>query len=162
LFNSVKRLSRPITHAIMIIVMKSSASKADTKRVIKRIHRLGLQEHLSQGETQTIIGVVGDTQRIDKTGFEVLAGVERTVRVTQPFKLASHEFSPVPTVIDVKGVKIGGTQTVVMAGPCSVESRSQILETAHAVKEAGAQILRGGAFNPAPLPIPSRGWARKA
>ena len=141
----------------MIIVMKLSATNADTKRVIKRIHTLGLQEHLSQGETQTIIGVVGDTQRIDKTGFEVLSGVERTVRVTQPFKLASREFSPAPTVIDVKGVKIGGTQTVVMAGPCSVESRSQILETAHAVKEAGALILRGGAFKPRSSPYSFQG-----
>ncbi|HEY53770.1 MAG TPA: 3-deoxy-7-phosphoheptulonate synthase [Caldilineae bacterium] len=141
----------------MIIVMKPSATTADTKRIIKRIHRLGLQEHLSQGETQTIIGVVGDTQRIDRTAFEVLAGVERTVRITQPFKLASREFSPAPTVIDVKGVKIGGTQTVVMAGPCSVESRSQILETAHAVKEAGAQILRGGAFKPRSSPYSFQG-----
>ncbi len=141
----------------MIIVMKLSATNADTKHVIKRIHNLGLQEHLSQGETQTIIGVVGDTQRIDKTGFEVLSGVERTVRVTQPFKLASREFSPAPTVIDVRGVKIGGTQTVVMAGPCSVESRSQILETAHAVKEAGAHILRGGAFKPRSSPYSFQG-----
>lgn len=141
----------------MIIVMKPSATEADAKRVIKRIRRLGLQEHLSQGETQTIIGVVGDTQRIDRTGFEVLTGVERTVRVTQPFKLASREFSPAPTIIDVNGVKIGGTQTVVMAGPCSVESRSQILETAHAVKEAGAQILRGGAFKPRSSPYSFQG-----
>jgi 3-deoxy-7-phosphoheptulonate synthase len=141
----------------MIIVMKPSATEADAKRVIERIRRLGLQEHLSQGETQTIIGVVGDTQRIDRTGFEVLTGVERTVRVTQPFKLASHEFSPASTVIDVKGVKIGGAQTVVMAGPCSVESRTQILETAHAVKEAGAQILRGGAFKPRSSPYSFQG-----
>ena len=137
--------------------MKLSATKADTKRVITRIRDLGLQEHLSQGEAQTIIGVVGDTQRIDRTGFEVLAGVERTVRVTQPFKLASREFSPAPTVIDVRGVKIGGTQTVVMAGPCSVESRSQILETAYAVKEAGAHILRGGAFKPRSSPYAFQG-----
>lgn len=141
----------------MIIVMKLSATNADTKRVITRIRDLGLQEHLSQGEAQTIIGVVGDTQRIDRTGFEVLAGVERTVRVTQPFKLASREFSPAPTVIDVRGVKIGGTQTVVMAGPCSVESRSQILETAYAVKEAGAHILRGGAFKPRSSPYAFQG-----
>ncbi len=92
----------------MIIVMKLSASAADTKQVVDRIHTLGLEEHLSQGETQTIIGVVGDTQRIDRTGFEVLPGVERTVRITQPFKLASREFSPAPTVIEVRGVKVGG------------------------------------------------------
>ncbi len=145
----------------MIIVMKLSATKADTKQVVKQIHRLGLQEHLSQGEAQTIIGVVGDTQRIDKTGFEVLPGVERTVRVTQPFKLASREFSPAPTVIDVRGVKIGGTQTVVMAGPCSVESRSQILETAHAVKAAGAHILRGGAFKPRSSPYAFQGMGEE-
>ncbi len=141
----------------MIIIMKLSATKADTKQVIDRIHNLGLQEHLSQGETQTIIGVVGDTQRIDRTGFEVLSGVERTVRITQPFKLASREFKPSPTVIDVRGVKIGGTNTVVMAGPCSVESREQILETAYAVKEAGAHILRGGAFKPRSSPYAFQG-----
>jgi len=145
----------------MIIVMKLSASEADTKQVVDRIHFLGLEEHLSQGETQTIIGVVGDTQRIDRTGFEVLAGVERTVRITQPFKLASREFSPVATVIDVRGVKVGGEHTVVMAGPCSVESRDQILETAYAVKEAGAQFLRGGAFKPRSSPYAFQGMGEE-
>ena len=141
----------------MIIVMKPSATEADTTRVITRIHNLGLQEHLSHGDAQTIIGVVGDTKRIDRTGFEVLSGVERTVRITQPFKLASREFSATNTVIDVRGVKVGGTQSVIMAGPCSVESRDQILETAYAVKEAGAHFLRGGAFKPRSSPYSFQG-----
>lgn len=141
----------------MIIVMKPSATDADTTQVIKRIHNLGLQEHLSRGDAQTIIGVVGDTKRVDRTGFEVLSGVERTLRITQPFKLASREFSATNTVIDVRGVKVGGTQSVVMAGPCSVESRDQILETAYAVKEAGAHFLRGGAFKPRSSPYSFQG-----
>ena len=141
----------------MIIIMKPTASEAEIERVISRVQAQGLDVHLSTGEARTIVGVLGNTQGIDRQSFEAMDGVEGTVRITQPFKVASREFKTPATVIDVRGVKIGGPGIVVMAGPCSVESRSQILETAHAVKEAGAHILRGGAFKPRSSPYSFQG-----
>lgn len=141
----------------MIIVMKPSATTADTEHVINRIKDLGLKVHLSEGEAHTVIGVVGNTSNLDRSGFEVMGGVERAVRVAQPFKVASWEFSATKTIVDVSGVKIGGERTVVIAGPCSVESRSQIIESAQAVKEAGAHILRGGAYKPRSSPYSFQG-----
>ncbi len=137
--------------------MKPSAKTGDTEQIVKRIKDLGLNVHLSEGAAHTVIGVVGDTQRLDRSSFEVMAGVDRTVRIAQPFKVASREFRSTETVVDVRGVKIGGTGTVVMAGPCSVESRNQIVETAYAVKEAGAHILRGGAYKPRSSPYSFQG-----
>ena len=141
----------------MIVVMKPSATQEDLERVLERVQRLGLEAHLSSGESHTIIGLVGETGRIDRNAFEVMPGVERVVRVAEPFKLANREFHPQDTVIQVGDVTIGGEQIVIMAGPCSVESRSQLLETAHAVKEAGAHILRGGAFKPRSSPYSFQG-----
>ena len=141
----------------MIVVMKPSATQEDLQRVLDRVQRLGLEAHLSSGESHTIIGLVGETGRIDRNAFEVMPGVERVVRVAEPFKLANREFHPQDTVIQVGDVTIGGEQIVIMAGPCSVESRSQLLETAHAVKEAGAHILRGGAFKPRSSPYSFQG-----
>ena len=141
----------------MIVVMKPSASEEDLQRVLDRVDVLGLEVHLSPGESHTIIGLVGETARIDRNAFEVMPGVERVVRVAEPFKLANREFHPQDTHIQVGDVTIGGEQIVIMAGPCSVESRSQMLETAHAVKEAGAHILRGGAFKPRSSPYSFQG-----
>ncbi len=141
----------------MIVVMKPSATQEDLQRVLDRVQRLGLEAHLSSGESHTIIGLVGETGRIDRNAFEVMPGVERVVRVAEPFKLANREFHPQDTVIQVGDVTIGGDQIIIMAGPCSVESRSQLLETAHAVKEAGAHILRGGAFKPRSSPYSFQG-----
>ena len=141
----------------MIVVMKPSATEADLELVLKRVERLGLEAHLSPGESHTIIGLVGETARIDRNAFEVIPGVERVVRVAEPFKLANREFHPQNTIIQVGNVTIGGQELVMMAGPCSVESRSQLLETAHAVKEAGAHILRGGAFKPRSSPYSFQG-----
>ncbi|NOZ49969.1 MAG: 3-deoxy-7-phosphoheptulonate synthase [Chloroflexi bacterium] len=141
----------------MIIIMKPSATSAEVDSVVHRIRDLGQDVHLSAGEARTIIGILGDTQRLNRNSFEVMAGVEQALRVSQPFKVASREFQATDTVIDVRGVKIGGEHFVVMAGPCSVESRSQLLETAHAVKEAGAHILRGGAFKPRSSPYSFQG-----
>jgi len=141
----------------MIVVMKPSATEADLELVLSRVEKLGLEVHLSPGESHTIIGLVGDTGRIDRNAFEVIPGVERVVRVAEPFKLANREFHPQNTVIQVGDVTIGGKQIVMMAGPCSVESRSQMLETAAAVKEAGAHILRGGAFKPRSSPYSFQG-----
>jgi 3-deoxy-7-phosphoheptulonate synthase len=142
----------------MIIVMKQGAEQKDIEAVVKRVEELGKKVHLSRGEARTIIGVIGaDEHMIQQATFEVMDGVEKTMRVMQPYKLASRDFSHETTVIDVNGVQIGGKKIAVMAGPCSVESREMILETAHAVKQAGGTILRGGAFKPRSSPYSFQG-----
>ncbi|MBP6440167.1 MAG: 3-deoxy-7-phosphoheptulonate synthase [Caldilineaceae bacterium] len=142
----------------MIIVMKSHADPKDVEGVVKRVEELGYKIHLSRGEARTIIGVIGaDEHLIANSTFEVMDGVERTMRVMQPYKMASRDFSASDTVIDVRGVPVGGKRIVVMAGPCSVESREMILETAQMVKAAGATILRGGAFKPRSSPYSFQG-----
>lgn len=141
----------------MIVVMKASATAAQIETVVQQVEALGYQAHLSRGTERTIIGVVGDDRPIPSHQFELLPGVEQVVRILQPFKLASRDFHPENTVFDVRGVTIGGPRVVIIAGPCSVEGRSQLLETAHAVKEAGADILRGGAFKPRTSPYSFQG-----
>ena len=145
----------------MIIVMKSRASKEQVSGVVKRIEALGYRAHLSQGEETTIIGVIGDDRPIDRTQFEVLDGVEKTVPILKPFKLASRDMRPADTLIPLNNLQVGGPQIVIIAGPCSVESRSQILEAAHAVKEAGATALRGGAFKPRTSPYSFQGMGEE-
>ena len=122
-----------------------------------RVEALGYRVHLSEGEERTIIGVIGDDRPIDRTHFEMLDGVEKTVPILKPFKMASRDMHPQDTIVSLDGVKIGGPQIVIMAGPCSVETREQIVETALAVKEAGAQVLRGGAFKPRSSPYSFQG-----
>src|SRR5512139_33310 len=141
----------------MIIVMKGSATAADIDTVVKQVETMGYKAHLSQGTERTIIGVVGDDRPIQSHNFEMLGGVEQVVRILQPFKLASRDFQPENTVIDVRGVEIGGEKITVIAGPCSVESRSMLFETACAVREAGADLLRGGAFKPRTSPYAFQG-----
>ena len=141
----------------MIIVMKTHAEPKNIEAVVQRVEELGYKVHLSRGEARTIIGVIGaDEHLLQNSTFEVMDDVERTMRVMQPYKLASRDFSEA-TVIDINGVQIGGKQIVVMAGPCSVESRDMILQTAHAVKAAGATVLRGGAFKPRSSPYSFQG-----
>lgn len=142
----------------MIIVMRMGASSKEIGDVIKRVEELGFRPHLSAGVERTIIGVIGDERPLDPDQWELLPGVERVVRILQPFKLASRDFHPDPTIIRINGIAIGGDEVVVMAGPCAVESREQILETAYAVKEAGARILRGGAFKPRTSPYSFQGF----
>lgn len=143
----------------MIIVMKQGAGQPDIEAVVKRVEELGKKVHLSRGESRTIIGVIGaDEYMVNEANFEVMDGVEKTMRVMQPYKLASRDFSHENTKITLNGgITIGGKQIAVMAGPCSVESRDMILETAHMVKEAGATILRGGAFKPRSSPYSFQG-----
>ncbi len=141
----------------MIIIMKQGATSAQIANVTARIEQLGCRVHLSEGEERTIIGVIGNGRPLDCEPIERMAGVERTVPILRPFKLASREFHPQDTVVMVNGVPIGGRQVVVMAGPCAVESRDQLLETARAVKEAGAHVLRGGAFKPRTSPYSFQG-----
>jgi len=137
--------------------MKQSATGAQIVNVTARIEQLGCRTHLSEGEERTIIGVIGNGRPLDREQIERMAGVERTVPILRPFKLASRQFHPQDTVVTVNGVPIGGRQVVVMAGPCAIESRDQLLETARAVKEAGAHVLRGGAFKPRTSPYSFQG-----
>jgi 3-deoxy-7-phosphoheptulonate synthase len=142
----------------MIIVMQQNTDQNHIEAVVKRVEELGYKVHLSRGEARTIIGIIGaDEHKLHTSAFEAMDGVEKTMRVMQPFKIASRDFSEGYSVINVNGVEIGGTKIVVMAGPCSVESREMILETAHAVKEAGGSILRGGAFKPRSSPYSFQG-----
>lgn len=143
----------------MIIVMSSSAEQVHIDAVLGRLQEYNLKGHLSQGEERTIIGVVGagipPTLRDELAHF---AGVETTVRVSSPYKLVGREFHPEDTVVDVRGIKIGGQHPcVVIAGPCAVEGEEQIMTTARAVREAGATMLRGGAFKPRSSPYSFRG-----
>ena len=141
----------------MIIVMKAGASAKEIGHVTSRIDELGFQVHLSQGTERTIIGVIGDERPLDPSMFEVMEGVEKTVSILPPYRLASREFRPEGTIISVRTTQVGGEQLAIIAGPCSVESRGQLLEIAHAVKEAGATMLRGGAYKPRTSPYAFQG-----
>jgi 3-deoxy-7-phosphoheptulonate synthase len=146
----------------MIVIMNVGASAEEIAAVINRIKEMGFQAHLSQGQERTIIGVIGDDRKVaDPDMFTLMPGVERTMRVSHPYKLASREFHPENTLVALNGSKVGDKKIVLIAGPCSVESRSQILETAHAVKEAGATALRGGAFKPRSSPYSFQGLGEK-
>jgi 3-deoxy-7-phosphoheptulonate synthase len=141
----------------MMIIMKPNATPKQVDQVIERVKSLGLSAHLSQGVETTIIGAIGETHDLPTDHFEVLEGVEAVQRITQPFKLASRQFHPDPSVFPLDGFAVGGEELALIAGPCSVESRSQIIETAHAVKGAGANALRGGVFKPRTSPYSFQG-----
>jgi len=141
----------------MIIIMKHGATTAQIANVTARVEQTGCQAHLSEGSEHTIIGVVGNGRPIDREQIESMSGVDRTVPILRPFKLASREFHPDNTVVPINGIKVGGEQVIVMAGPCSVESREQVMETAKGVKAAGATMLRGGAFKPRTSPYSFQG-----
>ncbi len=141
----------------MIIVMKSSATKKQVQHVVEKIKALGLKPMVSEGTERTIIGVIGPEDALRVQPLEVFAGVEQVMPVLKPYKLVSREFKPAPTVITMDGLTIGGKRLVMMAGPCSVENRPMLLTTAKAVKKAGAQVLRGGAFKPRSSPYSFQG-----
>jgi 3-deoxy-7-phosphoheptulonate synthase len=141
----------------MIVVMKMGAGQEEIVSVVQRVESLGFKTHLSQGEERTIIGIIGDERPLDKDSLGRMRGVERIVPILRPFKLTSRDFQPQDTVFQLNGHSIGGQKIVVMAGPCAVESREQILETAHLVKEAGGHLLRGGAFKPRTSPYSFQG-----
>ncbi len=143
----------------MIIVMKQGAGKEELKKVTQRIVELGYHPHVIHGETRNVIGAVGDERgKTVLQSLETLPGVESVVPILKPYKLASSEVSRVRTVVDVgRGVQVGGKKLVVMAGPCAVENEEQIVMTARAVKEAGATVLRGGAFKPRTSPYSFQG-----
>ena len=143
----------------MIIVMESGAGEGQVQAVVEKIHKAGLNTHVSVGVARTVIGVVGDdrTKEMLRESLEVAPGVERVVAILQPFKLVSREFIAHDTVVSVGSQPIGATRVTIIAGPCSVESREQILTTADAIKAAGATVLRGGAFKPRTSPYSFQG-----
>ncbi len=141
----------------MLILMKPRCTPEEVEQVNERVRSLGLTPHPIPGAQRVAIGVTGNKGGLDPELFTTLPGVADALRVSQPFKLVSREVKEEDTVIDVGGVKVGGNNVVVMAGPCSVESREQILEAAHAVKAAGATMLRGGAYKPRTSPYEFQG-----
>ena len=145
----------------MIIVMRHDANAKQIADVVAHVEARGLRVNIVRGEERTIIGVIGDDRPIDGSLFEQLDGVEKTVPILKPFKLASREMHPLDTLVPLDGLKVGGPQIAIIAGPCSVESREQLLETAFAVKEAGAVALRGGAFKPRSSPYSFQGMGEK-
>lgn len=141
----------------MIIVVKNSCEKAQFDNLLEWIKDLGLEVHISQGQTSTVLGLVGDTSRVDMDLIGSLDMVEKVQRVQESYKNANRKFHPEDTIVNVNGVKIGGLNFQVIAGPCSVESESQIIEVAKAVKKSGATMLRGGAFKPRTSPYAFQG-----
>jgi 3-deoxy-7-phosphoheptulonate synthase len=141
----------------MMIIMKADATPQQVEHVIEKVKSVGLSVHLSQGVEATIVGAIGETHSLPTDQFEVLDGVETVQRITQPYKLASRQFHPENSIFPINGFSVGGEELAIIAGPCSVESRSQIIETAHAVKEAGANALRGGVFKPRTSPYSFQG-----
>ncbi len=143
----------------MIVVLKNGVSEEKRAQLIDWLGEQGVKVHISQGEFQTVLGLIGDTTRVDMDLLGSLAIVDSVKRVTEPFKCCNRKFHPEDTVVDVGGVKIGGGHFVMIAGPCSVESEEQIVGIAKAVKASGAAILRGGAFKPRTSPYDFQGLA---
>lgn len=141
----------------MIVIMKPKASEEEIGKVREFIEGKGLEVNLSRGDTYYIIGLIGDTSIIDPKKIQVFKGVDRVMKVQEPFKKANRIFKPEDTVIDVNGSVIGGSRLGIIAGPCSVESEEQIVEVARRVKSAGANLLRGGAFKPRTSPYSFQG-----
>ncbi|WML33068.1 3-deoxy-7-phosphoheptulonate synthase [Clostridium sp. OS1-26] len=141
----------------MIIIMKPHTPKEEILIQKQKLEREGFEVNLSQGENYCILGLIGDTTKIDESKIGANEYVEKILKVQQPYKLANRLFHPDNTVIDVKGEKIGGNKIAIMAGPCSVESEEQIVEIARLVKKSGAGFLRGGAFKPRTSPYSFQG-----
>jgi len=141
----------------MIIVLKHGSGEAEIQQVVGRLEEEGFRVHLSQGVEKTLIGAIGDRSRLKALDLEAWPFVDKVVPILSPYKLVSREFHPADSVVRVGGHEIGGAAIHVMAGPCAVESRAQLLETAEAVKAAGATFLRGGAFKPRTSPYSFQG-----
>lgn len=142
----------------MIVVVKNNATESHIQNLCEWIKAQGVDTHVFHGEFQVVIGLIGDTSKIDESMLEGLEYVESVKRVTEPFKSANRKFHPDDSVIDISGVtKVGGADFAVIAGPCSIESEAQILEVARAVKASGATMLRGGAFKPRTSPYDFQG-----
>ena len=141
----------------MIAVLKSGTTPQQTQHLVSWLKNMNLDVHISEGAEVTILGLIGDTSRVDMDLLKSLEIVETVKRVSEPFKQANRKFHPKDTIIDLGSVKIGGGYFVTIAGPCSVESENQIISVAMSVKESGAHILRGGAFKPRTSPYAFQG-----
>jgi len=141
----------------MVIVMNIDATDKQISDITNLLTSLGLGYHISKGEEKIVIGVIGDKKKLEGKAVEMMEGVEKVIPIVEPYKLASKIFKPEPTVVKVEDIEIGGSNIVIMAGPCAVESREQLFESAMAVKKAGAQFLRGGAFKPRTSPYSFQG-----
>jgi 3-deoxy-7-phosphoheptulonate synthase len=142
----------------MMIVMKEEATPEQIEAVVKRVESVGARSHVSQGELVTVIGAIGDREHVANLGLEGFPGVDHLTPITKPYKLSSLQFRKGErSVIDIGGRKIGGEHFMTIAGPCTVESRDQLLDTARYVKDAGAQLLRGGAYKPRTSPYSFHG-----
>ncbi len=143
-----------------IIVLKPGATDSDIQHIVDKLHKKGLEAHISKGTERTIIGVIGDTSRVsedEENSIRAIESVENVMRIIKPYRLASREFHNEDTTIDVSGRVIGGKKVQVIAGPCAVESREVVLKIAQSVKDAGASFLRGGAFKPRTSPYTFQG-----
>lgn len=141
----------------MIVIMKADATKEQVEKIVKRVEKEGLEAQVSQGKDHIVIGLIGDTKKMQDVAFKSYEGVENAMRVSNTYKLTSREFHPQDTIVDVDGVKIGDGNFVTMAGPCSIEGLDQIRECARIAKAGGAQVLRGGAFKPRTSPYAFQG-----
>ena len=145
----------------MIIVLKPKATEKEIKSVAEKIKKMGLRPHISRGVERTLIGAIGDESLLKEDQLKAMPVVEKVLPIMKPYKLVSREFKKEDTIIKVGNVKIGGNEIIVMAGPCAVENEKQIIETAKAVKRAGAQMLRGGAFKPRTSPYSFQGMGEE-
>lgn len=141
----------------MIVVMSSNATAREISEVIARIRAMGYEVHLSEGKERTIIGIIGRGRPVDRDQLGVMSGVQDVIPVSHPYKIASREYHPDDTQVPLNGINVGGPDLAIIAGPCSVEGRSEIIEIAHIVREAGATALRGGAFKPRTSPYAFQG-----
>ncbi|HEX6895509.1 MAG TPA: 3-deoxy-7-phosphoheptulonate synthase [Bryobacteraceae bacterium] len=147
----------PKGHPTVLVVMRAQATAEDIARVSERIQSLGFRPHIMPGAERTAIGITGNHGPVPAAEFEDLPGVAEAIPVSKPYKLVSREVKPDDTVVRIHGVDVGGSALAFIAGPCSVESREQILASARAVKAAGAQLLRGGAYKPRTSPYAFQG-----
>ena len=146
----------------MIVNMSEKATDQEIQHIIDRIREAGYNPHVTRGTERTIVAAVGSGRRHEIEALQVAPGVENVVPIAQPFKLVSRQVKPQRSIINIEGVRIGGDDVVVIAGPCSVESREQLMDTAHAVKRAGASMLRGGAYKPRTSPYDFQGLGVEA
>ena len=146
----------------MMVIMHEGATDEQIAHVVARIEAVGASAHVSLGERVAVIGAIGDREELAGVPLEACAGVDRVVAILKPYKLVGREFHPHDTVVDVRGVKLGGDHFAIIAGPCSVESEEQVMEAARAVAAAGGSMLRGGAFKPRSSPYAFQGLGVEA
>lgn len=141
----------------MIVVMDGKTSESHQQKITEKLNEMGYQVHTIKGERKIVLGVIGDAKTLSSIPFYTFDGVENVIPIEKPYKLASKEYKSSPTEIKIRDVVIGGEEIVIMAGPCAVENERQIFQTAQLVKDAGAKILRGGAFKPRSSPYSFQG-----